>query len=267
MSVRKPAVAGSFYPVNSMHLAKIIQQCMEVACADTDTDSDLDTQPKALILPHAGYIYSGIVAAKGYRLLTKYKDMIDRVVLLGPSHRVGFLGIALPVDDEFETPLGNISVDTALLKQLEALEAVSYRSDAHLKEHSLEVHLPFLQQCLGEFELLPLVVGQATPKQVANILEHLWSLKNTLFIVSSDLSHFNPYEVAKVKDHQTMEKIIALKTNLNGDEACGCHPVNGLLLQAKQQSLHCRLLSMCNSGDTAGDKDRVVGYASFGLFE
>jgi AmmeMemoRadiSam system protein B len=223
----------------------------------------LSLAPKAVIAPHAGYVYSGPVAASAYALLSPLRGKIARVVLLGPVHRVWVAGLALPGVEAFETPLGRIRLDMDAVRELAALPQVETNFNAHAMEHSLEVQLPFLQTVLGDFKLVPLAVGGATPAQVAEVLEALWGGDETLIVVSSDLSHYLPYEEAREVDADTAEAILRLDGDLVGERACGAHPVNGLLLAAKRKGLKPHLLDLRNSGDTAGDRSRVVGYGAF----
>lgn len=260
MNSRPPAVAGLFYPQEPAQLAGMIKQMLDQARPP-------DLHPKAFIAPHAGYIYSGPIAAQAYALLHGMRDRIRRVVLLGPVHRVWTPGLALPGVDAFDTPLGRIPLDQEAMATLTELPQVRIHPAAHAQEHSLEVHLPFLQTVLGEFRLIPLAVGGADPEAVAEVLERLWGGDETLILVSSDLSHFLQYVDAQRKDEDTVERILALDTHLVGEQACGCHPVNGLLLAAQRHGLTPRLLDLRNSGDTAGDKNRVVGYAAVAFME
>jgi AmmeMemoRadiSam system protein B/AmmeMemoRadiSam system protein A len=223
--------------------------------------------PKALIVPHAGYLYSGPVAARAYDELAAARGVVKRVVLLGPVHRVPVRGLALPGVEAFETPLGRIPVDAAAARMLAPCRQVVVSPAAHAMEHSLEVQLPFLQQMLGEFSLLPLAVGDAKPQEVAEVIERLWGGPETLFVLSTDLSHYHDYERARALDRATLARIASFDTDLNHEEACGATPLNGLLAAARAHRLSIRLLGACNSGDTAGDKDRVVGYSAFALYE
>jgi AmmeMemoRadiSam system protein B/AmmeMemoRadiSam system protein A len=192
---------------------------------------------------------------------------IRRVVLLGPVHRVAVRGLVLPSVERFETPLGTVEVDTDAVALLQGLPQVGVSDRAHAAEHSLEVHLPFLQQVLGRFALVPLAVGDATPEEVAEVLERLWGGDETLIVVSSDLSHYLPYATARAMDRATAEKMLALAPTLDHEQACGATPVNGLLAVARRRGLRAELLDLRNSGDTAGDRGRVVGYAALALFE
>jgi hypothetical protein len=218
--------------------------------------------PKVLIVPHAGYVYSGSTAARGYALLRPVAGQVRRVVVIGPAHRVAVRGVAIPSVDRFETPLGPVDLDRAVLDGL-ATEPNVVRSDhAHAAEHALEVQLPFLQEVLGAFTLVPLVVGDATPDEVAGVLERVWGGPETLIIVSSDLSHYLPYETARRVDAATLAQVLALGPELDHQQACGATPINALLHLARRRRLRPRLIAACSSGDTAGDRDRVVGYAS-----
>lgn len=255
--VREPAVAGYFYPQEPEVLAA------QVKAELADNPLQSAQMPKALIVPHAGYIYSGPVAARAYNLLRPYKAVIKRVVLLGPAHRVPVTGMALPDCERFRTPLGDIPIDLEAVQAISDLPQVIHSALAHAQEHSLEVQLPFLQQVLGDFSLLPLVVGATSAADVAEVLERLWGGEETLIVISSDLSHFHPYQEAQLLDRQTSEMICRLDGHLVGEQACGCYAVNGLLTQLEKQQKSINLLDLRNSGDTAGDKDRVVGYGAY----
>ncbi len=221
--------------------------------------------PKALIVPHAGYVYSGATAALAYARLAVARNTIRRVILLGPVHRVPVRGLALPGAAIFATPLGNIEVDQAAVARIASLRQVVVSAAAHALEHALEVQLPFLQTVLDDFKLVPLAVGDATPSEVAEVLDLLWGGSETLIVISSDLSHFLPYRSAQTRDGATVQDILHLDNSLTHEQACGATPLNGLLLAARQHHLQPQLLGLCNSGDTAGDKARVVGYAAFAL--
>ncbi len=259
---RPPAVAGYFYPSSPGELAAGVRTLL----ADARMDAAA-CPPKALIVPHAGYVYSGPVAASAYARLSSVAGRIRRVVLLGPVHRVPVRGLALPQATAFSTPLGEVPLDTASMAALTALPQVTVSAAVHAQEHSLEVHLPFLQTVLREFRLLPLAVGDATPEEVAGVLERVWGGEETLVVISSDLSHYLPYDVARRTDDNTVRHILALSADLDHGEACGATPVNGLLAFAGHHALRAELLDMRNSGDTAGDKSRVVGYAAIAFYE
>jgi AmmeMemoRadiSam system protein B len=259
-SVRPPAVAGAFYPGSRQTLSHDVLAML--ATAKLDPANMSAPAPKALIVPHAGYIYSGATAAQAYARLASVRQTIRRVVLLGPVHRVPVRGLALPGADHFATPLGQIAIDHDAVAAIRALPQVVVSPAAHAQEHSLEVQLPFLQLALDDFKLLPLAVGDATPAEVAQVLDALWGGDETLIVISSDLSHFLPYATAQRVDRETVQGMMQLQTTLNHQQACGATPVNGLLLAAQRHHLQPTLLGLCNSGDTAGDKGRVVGYAS-----
>ncbi len=260
--IRPAAVAGAFYPAQMDALASAVNALLRDAAPVPQA-----APPKALIVPHAGYVYSGPVAASAYALLGKAREAIRRVVLLGPVHRVPVRGLALPDADAFVTPLGAIPVDHEAAALISALPQVVESAPAHAWEHSLEVQLPFLQTLLADFRLLPLAVGDASPEEVAEVLDRLWGGAETLIVVSSDLSHFLPYEAARKLDAVTAQSILDLRGPIGHQQACGGTPVNGLLLAAKRHGLSPRLLDLRNSGDTAGDRERVVGYAAFAFYE
>ncbi|PKO61997.1 MAG: AmmeMemoRadiSam system protein B [Betaproteobacteria bacterium HGW-Betaproteobacteria-18] len=258
--VRPPAVAGAFYPGHRSTLSHDVLAML--ASAKPDAASTPAPPPKALIVPHAGYIYSGSTAAQAYAQLADVRQSIRRVVLLGPVHRVPVRGLALPGADFFATPLGEIEIDQDAVSAIRSLRQVVVSPAAHAQEHSLEVQLPFLQLALDDFKLLPLAVGDATPAEVAQVLDVLWGGDETLIVISSDLSHFLPYATAQAVDSETVHGMLQLQPVLDHQQACGATPVNGLLLAAQRHHLKAQLLGLCNSGDTAGDKERVVGYAA-----
>lgn len=258
--VRQPAVAGSFYPANATILSGEVSRLLDAARSRAEIVTD---SPKVLIVPHAGYIYSGSTAALAYAQLSAVRDSVRRVVLLGPVHRVPVRGLALAGATAFATPLGEIELDADATRLLADLPQVVVSAAAHAREHSMEVQLPFLQTVLGKFKLVPLAVGDATPAEVAEVLETLWGGPETLIVISSDLSHFLPYRDAQAIDQETARRIISLSGPITHDQACGGTPINGLLLAAKKRHLRPHLLGLCNSGDTAGDRGRVVGYAAF----
>lgn len=256
-TVRAPAVAGTFYPDDAVALRAQLREFL--AAVKTS-----GTCPKAIIAPHAGYVYSGPVAASAYARIQACARHITRVVLLGPSHRVRLRGLAAPSVDFFATPLGAIAVDRAALQRLADLPYVTVSDQAHALEHSLEVHLPFLQATLGQFTLVPLVVGAAEPHAVAQVLERLWGGAETLIVVSSDLSHYHDYATSQRLDAATTQAIEQLRfEDLNYDSACGRTPVSGLLYVARQRGLHAQAVDVRNSGDTAGPRDQVVGYGAY----
>lgn len=261
MKLRSPAVAGMFYPGNPSVLRATVDELL------AGVSASCPRQPKALIVPHAGYIYSGSTAAAAYAALAPWAATIRRVVLLGPTHRVAVDGLALPESEAFATPLGTVPIDAEAVAAVADLPQVVMSERVHAPEHSLEVHLPFLQRVLGEFTVVPLAVGNASPEAVAEVLERLWGGPETLIVVSSDLSHYLPYAKAQEVDGNTCRHILQLDTHIHPEQACGAYPVNGLLLTARRRGLHPQLLACCNSGDTAGDRQRVVGYAAFAFNE
>jgi AmmeMemoRadiSam system protein B len=255
---RSPAVAGAFYPDDRAVLSEAVRGYVSSASAVEGAP------PKALIAPHAGFVYSGPVAGTAYRCLAPLRDRIRRVVLLGPSHRVAFRGIAAPTSDRFETPLGVVSVDRKAFGAVEDLPQLVFRDDAHRLEHSLEVQLPFLQIVLGDFALVPLVVGEANAEEVAEVLDRLWDGDETLIVVSSDLSHYHDYERARALDARTTRAIESLQPEaIDFEDACGAAPVRGLLVAARARGMTARAIDVRSSGDTAGPRDRVVGYGAY----
>lgn len=261
-NVRPSAVAGTFYPYSRQVLEQEIGTMLVEAKAAAPVMA-----PKAIIVPHAGYIYSGPTAAVAYASLATVRDRIRRVVLLGPVHRVPVLGLALPRAEAFETPLGEVAVDLSAVELISGMRQVVSSDAAHALEHSLEVQLPFLQTVLADFKLVPLAVGDASAEVVAAVLDVLWGGEETLIVISSDLSHFLPYYVAQSVDHETVQNILDMQGDLTHDQACGGTAINGFMLAAKRHKLVPQLLDLRNSGDTAGDKNRVVGYASIAFNE
>jgi AmmeMemoRadiSam system protein B/AmmeMemoRadiSam system protein A len=255
--VRPPAVAGTFYPGGAAVLERDVTDLLA-----HPEGAPLSRAPKALIVPHAGYVYSGPIAASAYARLAPLRDRISRVVLLGPAHYVEVRGLALPTADRFRTPLGEIPLDTQAMLQLDASPFVVRSAAAHAPEHSLEVQLPFLQRVLGDFALVPLVVGESSAEEVADVLDLVWGGDETLIVISSDLSHYLTDQRARDADRRTVTEILALNHHLGHRQACGATCINGLLLAAHRHQLRAVALDVRNSSDTAGDKDRVVGYAS-----
>jgi hypothetical protein len=253
-----------FYPAARAALAADVRAHLAGAVA---RPAETAATPKALIAPHAGYVYSGPIAAAAYAQLEAARGTIRRVVLFGPAHRVPVRGLALPTARAFATPLGTVTVDREAAIAVLALPQVCENDAAHASEHSLEVQLPFLQTALGEFSIVPFVVGDTTPEDVADVIELLWGGPETLIVVSSDLSHYHRYDDARKMDRATGDAILALSATLDHEQACGATPINGLLLAARRHGLRPELLDLRNSGDTAGDKSRVVGYASFAFTE
>jgi AmmeMemoRadiSam system protein B len=261
--IRPPAVAGMFYPGEAAALGATVADML----AAVPSGPTFTLAPKALIAPHAGYIYSGPIAARSYALLAPHARAIRRVVLLGPCHRIAVRGLAVPAATAFATPLGTVPVDTQAIAAALRLPQVIHHDAAHASEHSLEVQLPFLQSVLEDFTIVPFAVGYATPDEVAAVIDLLWDGPETLILVSSDLSHYHPYADAQRRDSRTADDILHLRLLLDHEQACGATPINGLIETAQRRGLKPILLDLRNSGDTAGDKSRVVGYASFAFTE
>lgn len=261
--IRPPAVAGQFYPAEAQALQQTLQDLLQQAKHDGPAPP-----AKAIIVPHAGYIYSGPIAARAYAQLKPLRNIVRRIVLLGPAHRISFTGLACSSANSFQTPLGDIPLDRAAIDKLAVLPQVHMRDEAHRLEHSLEVQLPFLQEVLHEFSLIPLVVGDASAEEVAEVLELLWGGPETLIIISTDLSHYHDYSTAQLIDQKTANNIEQLNyQRLSTDSACGRNPLRGLLLIAQQRQLKIETLDLRNSGDTAGSQDAVVGYGAWILHE
>jgi len=262
--VRHPAVAGSFYPARPELLREAVERCLVQAAPPA-----LGGRLRALIAPHAGYVYSGPVAGSAYAVLAGVSPPPRRVVILGPSHFVPFAGLALPESDQLETPLGTVPVDPLADTLPERFAQVIRSERAHAREHSLEVHLPFLQCVLSDgFTVVPLAVGRASPAEVAETIELFWEHPDTLVVVSTDLSHYLPAEEARAVDARTSRLVVAEEVEgLEPDMACGQQPLAGLLLAARRRGWSVALLDLRNSGDTAGDPDRVVGYGAFAVVD
>lgn len=249
---RPAACAGTFYPG--------ARSALEAAMTAMLPQGD-GRLPAAMIVPHAGYVYSGSIAAQAYARIKGSR--YSRVVLIGPAHRAWFRGIALPGSSHFETPLGLVPVDLEACSMLASLPGVVESIIAHEQEHALEVQLPFLQAVLGDFSIVPLLVGEASAEAVSLVIDRFIQEPCTLTLVSSDLSHFHPYVVAQALDGATAKAILELDPILNHEQACGASPVNGLLISARRMGLDPDLIDIRNSGDTSGDKRRVVGYGAF----
>jgi len=257
-TIRPPAVAGRFYAGEPDRLQA------EVSALLLEASAPCEIPPKALIVPHAGYVYSGCVAAAGFAMLRDSGSTIKRVVLIGPAHYVPVRGIAAPTVNALETPLGHIPVDQDALTALADLPFVVQSDAAHAPEHALEVELPFLQILLASFQVVPLVVGDSRPLEVALVLRRLWGGAETLVLVSSDLSHYHDYETARRLDTATATAVERNDwSGLGPDQACGFLAVAGLLVEAERRGLKARRLMLCNSGDTAGSRDCVVGYGAW----
>jgi len=267
---RRAAVAGLFYPDDPAELRTLLNQLLapELNSGPNSGPDAGASAPKALIAPHAGYIYSGPIAAKAYARLRSARDRISRVVLLGPSHRVPLHGLAYSTATAFQTPLGLIPIDQQALTNLRDLPQVQALDEAHAQEHSLEVHLPFLQAQLNAFKLVPLVVGEASADDVSQVLERLWGGPETLLLISSDLSHYHDYRSAQILDQATCRAIETLRgEDIDYEQACGRVPLQGLLLAAQRHKLRVETLDLRNSGDTAGPRNQVVGYGAWALHE
>ncbi len=259
--IREPVVAGMFYPADAQELQNTVLGMLNNAKGGQPI-------PKAIIAPHAGYIYSGQTAAHAYACLAQAANKINRVIILGPAHRYPFQGIAAPEADIFATPLGQLKIDQDAIAQIVSLPHVQVSDAAHAEEHSLEVQLPFLQILLKNFSLVPLVVGASNADQVAAVLDKLWDGNETLIIVSSDLSHYHDYKTAQHMDQQTVQGILDLnQAAIKEENACGRISIKGLMQIAGPKKLKPKLIHLCNSGDTAGPKNQVVGYAAIHFYE
>jgi len=259
VKIREAAVAGDFYESDPARLRTLLASLLD------EPGAAAGPRPKALIVPHAGYIYSGALAARAYRALAPFARDIKRVVLLGPTHRVPLRGMALPDADAFATPLGTVPIDPKGVRAAGKMPGVVVSGEAHRLEHSLEVQLPFLQTVLGSFSLVPLVVGDCNTRMAAAVIDLLWGGAETLVVISTDLSHFHNYKEALQLDARTCSRVMARDATLNGRDACGAHALNGLLRSRRARTLSLRQIGVCNSGDTAGSRDRVVGYGAFVL--
>ncbi len=262
MRVRPPAVAGTFYPADPAALRSFVERALSQA----GRPAAATVAPKAVIAPHAGYVYSGSVAASAYARVVAARERISRVVLLGPAHRMAVPAVAASGADAFSTPLGIVPVDTARRDALVDAGYVVVHDAVHAHEHSLEVQLPFLQVCLGDVAVLPLAVGHVAAEDVALVLEEVWGGDETLIVVSSDLSHYHDHATATQLDRRTAAAIVSKRPErLGARDACGVLAVRGLLIAANRLHLDVELLDLRTSADTAGDPARVVGYGAFGL--
>ena len=259
-TVRPAAVAGLFYPGDAQTLSATVDNLLSRPHAGRGL-------PKALIVPHAGYVYSGAVAGQAYGSLGNAARSLRRIVLLGPCHHEWVKGLAIPTVEGFATPLGVMRVDAAAVRTLRDLPAVVFADAPHAREHSLEVQLPFLQRLAPVAEIVPIVAGDATPAEVEAVIDTLWGGAETLVVISSDLSHYHSYGTARALDAATAQSILDGREDLSGDQACGCVVVNGLTRATRKRGLRAELLDLRNSGDTAGDRMRVVGYGAFGFYD
>ena len=261
-TVRPPAVAGTFYPSSPAEVRRALRDAFADA-VPRPVDAPI---PEAIVVPHAGFVYSGAIAASAYERIAPAGATIRRVVLLGPSHHVPVQGLAVSSADAFETPLGLVPIDAAARSRVLDLPAVYGDDRAHAFEHSLEVQLPFLQSVLDDFTLLPMSVGDATPEEVARVLDACWGGPETLMVISTDLSHYHSYDDAVALDAHTAAAIVAGRPDALRDvDACGARPARGLLRCALERGLSVEQLDLRNSGDTAGDRHRVVGYGAFAV--
>lgn len=261
IKIRPTAVAGMFYPADPQELHREVSGYLSASEPNKGIRAD---DIKAIIAPHAGYVYSGPVAATAYRYLEELKSQVSNVILIGPSHRVPLLGLATSSADYFNTPLGNIPINRDITDELNDLPFVTELDQAHMMEHSLEVHLPFLQLTLGDFQLVPIVAGDASPDQVDQLITMALRHKNTLLVISSDLSHYHDYQTAQKLDNATCHAIETLSiAELDSQHACGYIPVRGLLKYAKENGLTAKTVDCRNSGDTAGSHNEVVGYGAY----
>lgn len=261
--IKKPEVAGMFYPEDKTELDTMINRFL------ADAKGQNQPVPKAIIAPHAGYIYSGPIAASAYASLKNAQNKITRVIVIAPAHRYPFYGLATSSANAFSTPLGTIQVDQAALKSIASLGGASLIDAAFTNEHALEVQLPFLQTQLKNFNLIPLLAGLSNAEEVSKILEALWGNEETLIVISSDLSHYHDYKTAQRLDKKTADNILAFNYDgITSEQACGFIAICGLLKIAKQKKLRAELIDLRNSGDTEGGKDQpVVGYGAFHFYQ
>jgi AmmeMemoRadiSam system protein B len=257
-SIRPPAVAGTFYPDEPHALRDVVDSLL----ADAPVVA-APVSPKAIIAPHAGFMYSGAIAASAYVRWQADRGQISRIVLLGPAHRVAVRSLALSSAVHWETPLGSVAIDRTACDALTGLDGVVVDDRAHADEHSLEVHLPFLQRLLPSFNLVPVLVGHASAELVADALETCWGDEHTRIVISTDLSHYHDYDTALALDRRTAATIVSGSATLAPTDACGAYPVNGMIEAARRHRLGLELVDLRNSGDTAGSRDRVVGYGAF----
>ena len=263
--IRKPAVSGSFYPAERDALERQMSLFLSEAGNAPDIGEPL---PKAIIVPHAGYVYSGAVAARAYARLATARGRISRVVLIGPSHHLAFRGLAVDASDAWETPCGTVALDTEAIARLRQLPMVGQLDAAHQREHALEVHVPFLQHVLGDIRLVPIVAGEVPPDAAATLLDAVWGGPETLIVVSTDLSHYLDYAACQSLDAQTAEAIEHFDDDaIDSAAACGQVPTRGLLRAARRRGMTIERLDLRNSGDTAGPRDRVVGYGAWALYD
>ncbi|HYG77222.1 MAG TPA: AmmeMemoRadiSam system protein B [Planctomycetota bacterium] len=268
MKIRKAAVTELFYPSSPAVLSGVVETCLKNGVSPKQPIPSTRAWPKAVIAPHAGFSYSGAIAGSAFKTLAAGRKTIRRVVMLGPAHRVYVTGLAASSADFFETPLGLVPVDKTAMEKLVAFPQVHIFDEAHAPEHSLETHLPFLQLALDEFSIVPLIVGESSLQEVAQVLDALWDGDETLIAVSSDLSHFHSYEAARELDQSTARAIETLRPqDIRFEHACGRVAINGLLTVCPKYNLGATTLDLRNSGDTCGQRDRVVGYGAWAFYE
>jgi AmmeMemoRadiSam system protein B len=262
-AIHPAAVAGAFYPGEAARLAEEVDRLLAAA-----PRSPTPAIPRALIVPHAAYDYSGAIAAAGFARLATGRDRLRRVVVVGPAHRAFVHGLALPEAEALSTPLGTVPIDHEAARRLEVFHQVQRSSRAHAREHSIEVQLPFLQRTLPGIQVVPLAVGDATAAEVAEVVDFLWDGPDTAVVVSSDLSHYLPYDAAREVDRATADRILRLDENpVDHDEACGATPVNGLVLAARRRGLAAELVALGSSGNSSFADEPVVGYGAFAFYE
>ncbi|MGI2261176.1 AmmeMemoRadiSam system protein B [Shewanella sp. GXUN23E] len=255
IKVRPTAVAGRFYHSDAATLRAELDGWLEPLPADPSI--------RAIVVPHAGYQFSGKVAAQAYRYIRALGERVRRVILVGPAHTMAFDGLALPSADLFVTPLGNVEIDKSLVAKLRDEPKVTVYDLPHAKEHCLEVQLPFLQQALGQFSLLPLLYSRVTPWYLEEMMAKVWDPADTLLVISSDLSHYHEYDEACGLDARSMAMIEEGVPRLTPQQACGATGINALLHLAQHRGWQFERLDYQNSGDTGGNKQRVVGYVSY----
>lgn len=269
MNTRPAAVADMFYTGNAIELAAQISDFVDAGIDSDviDAEQSASLKPKALIVPHAGFVYSGATAGQGYALVKKLAKKITKVIVIGPCHRVWVEGLAIPDCQYFETPLGKVEIDPKSLSEIIKFPQVIVSNEAHEHEHSIEVQLPFLQSIIPQFKLIPIVVGSISTSQLVEVIEFLWGDEKTLIVISSDLSHFLDYDSAVRIDRQTSQTIEQLKPDrISQRMACGSSAIKAILTIAQNKNLNVKTISQCNSGDTAGSKDRVVGYGTYAIY-
>jgi AmmeMemoRadiSam system protein B len=260
-AARQPAVAGYFYPSEARELGATIDRLLAEAIGAGAPGAP---PPKAIIAPHAGYIYSGPVAARAYAMLAAGRGSVRRAVVVGPAHYVWVEGVAAPSSAAFQTPLGALPVDRSAIETLRGRPSVEIADAPHVREHALEVQLPFLQRVLGDVQIVPLLVGEARPEDVAAVLARLWGGGETVIVVSSDLSHYHDADTARRRDAATADAIERGDgSRIGPEDACGFLPISGLLVETRARGLDAQRLDLRNSGDTAGPEDRVVGYGAW----